>query len=487
VPVKTPRRAIAVSVTALIATAAALFAGGSAAQAYPGPVMVQMGGVVFDLSSPPVANFVQSTPEAAVTGGLDVGLGETLNIVQSDPGWLMVLNNTSGSPLQWNGTINVDANLLVISPAGINLNGTITGGGDVVLSTGTTGLIAVGLFVQLAPLATDGTITVGATGSILAGGLAGFAGNDITISGSVHADGNAVSIVSDDQIEYQRYSGDTLAADGSGFAGGLIQTTATANVTAAGVVHVQASAPSTSLLDGNLASDGQGTVLGSGVPGVVSVIGTSSSNDGQFDALANIDGPVGGQLGAHMFGGASTPFVSGAPFQLLSYGPVVPNVSVALAPFVTLFDDLDIGFGIQCSTLEEPENPESAVVPTYAELFVFGLEYGGVPIAASGEVLPNQAPIVVPGFGTVALNEQVKTVVDGWEILTSTAAHIVTPTDDIRLGVVECAQLAPATAQLAATGADRADAQLGFAGAALLALAGVVLVLSRRRRAQSVT
>jgi LPXTG-motif cell wall-anchored protein len=213
----------------------------------------------------------------------------------------------------------------------------------------------------------------------------------------------------------------------------------------------------------------------------VGVIGTSASNDGQFDAFANRSGPAGGELGAHMFGGDSTPFTSEQPFQFISYGALAPSASVALVPAVTLFEELSAGFLLQCSTLEEPEDPASPTVPTYVDLTVLEIVYDGGVIVPGSEPLPNQAPIVVPGLGTISLNEQVRTVVDGWEIITATALHIVTPTDDIRLGVVECAQ--PAAAQLAATGADRADAQLGLAGGVMLALAGIVLVLGRRRRA----
>jgi LPXTG-motif cell wall-anchored protein len=179
-----------------------------------------------------------------------------------------------------------------------------------------------------------------------------------------------------------------------------------------------------------------------------------------------------------MFGGESTPFTSDTPFQLVSYGEIAPSASVIVVPHITLLEELEVGFYMQCSTLQDPEEAESPTVPSYIDFGLLGAVYDGGAIAPSCEPLPNQAPIIVPGLGTVAINEQVKTVVDGWEILTGTALHIVTPTEDIRLGVVECAQ----PAVLAATGADRADAQLGVAGAVMLALAGIVLVLGRRRR-----
>lgn len=483
--VKPIRRAIALSTAAVLATAGVLLLGATGAQAYPNGIATQAGGVTYNLGSPPVATFTQNAPDSVVTtgmsGSLDIAVGETLNIVQANSSWLMVLNNTTASPIQWNGTINVDANLLVISPAGININGTLTGGGDVILSTGTTNVMSLGPFIPLAPLVTNGGIVVGTTGSVVAGGNLGIAGNDTTIDGSLHADGEAVSIVSDSDVEYNRSAGaTTLFADGSGFAGGLILTSSTASVTSTGLIVVEATAPSTATLDGLLEADGEGAVVGEGIPGVVAVVGAAGSSDGQFDALANGAGPAGGQLGAHFFGGDSTPFLSTFVFQLVSYGTPVPSLSQFALPLGTFFDDLQVAVGMVCTTLEDYADPESATVDPYAIFLFDGAAWDGssfLPPTYDPEI-PNQAPFTVPGLGTVAFNEQSTSIVDGYEVLTATALHVVTATEDVTIGVTECAKPAP---QLAATGAS-VDAAPALMGAVLLSLAGVVLVLRRRRQ-----
>jgi LPXTG-motif cell wall-anchored protein len=164
---------------------------------------------------------------------------------------------------------------------------------------------------------------------------------------------------------------------------------------------------------------------------------------------------------------------------MASAGLTVPAESAAEITNGVFFEGLEASASVQCDALDgdAPALPEASLV-------VDNLVFLGAEVLPGGfdPEVPNQAPIVVPALGSVAVNVQEWSVVDGYQILTTTALRVVSRGSTTEIGVVECGWPDPAgPAGLPATGPDGAAVIVaGGAGGAFILL-GAMLFVRRRR------
>lgn len=474
---KLPQRAAVL--LAVLGVAAGVLFGTSTASAYPAAPATQFGSVTYNFIDPAVATITQSSASAVVLfsadNSLDIAANETLNFVQSVPSQVMIIRYTGASPIEWHGTVTASANLIVTSAAGFIIDGIVTTGVDLVLTTGVAQLDGAGnLNPVFNPTALDGGITVDAAATLTAQHNLGIAGDRVDIDGSLVATDGSISVASTSQANYTAGADGAPLTIGAGLTDGFVDVSSTGSVRGHVVVEVTAQSPSGYALDGVVESDGRGEVLAT-----ASVFGVGGGDTGHVNAFADSNGVGDGTLGAHLFGAAPSPFVASS-VQVSSLGQTVPAGSAAGIMDGIFFEELDASLTLQCVATDDDAPAEPS-----ASMLVGNLAWDGDPVLPGGFDLgvPNQAPLVIPGLGTVAVNVQEWSVVDGYQILTATALRVVSGEVTTDIGVAECGWPNPAAAPagLPATGLDAGQLILALGAGGALIVLGVFLY--RRRSA----
>jgi LPXTG-motif cell wall-anchored protein len=465
------RRALALAAVVTLGSAAALVAGASPAHAYPSGAALQAGAVSFNFADPLVATMTQNSPGAVVLfsadDSLDLAATETLNIVQTDPSMVLQIRYTGESPLEWDGTVTASANLVVTSPAGFVIDGSVFAGGDLMISTGEAPFDPDGPANELvfSPLVGDGPLTIASDADVSAGDQLGIFGHVVTLAGSASAQSSA-TVASTAQATWSRlFENDNLA-----IVGGLEGGSATVDgILTAPSAKVLTPNPSTQAIDGTV----RGTRAGE--PGSASVAMSVNGTATEFGAEA-VTGGAGlfAGLGAHAAMGDPVP----ATFTSVTLGTVgtgaVPDDSAAVLSGLVVDEDLSIDI-IQARCLIDGGFD--------IHVAIGGAEFDGTPILPDGYDLttPNQPAFDLGDGISIAFNVQERAVVGGFELLAMSAVLVTTPEASVAFGVVECGLPAqPEEPGLAATGVAQSSLAPALAGVAMLV--GIVLVVSRRRR-----
>lgn len=239
--VKTSRRAIAAAAVGALAAASTLFLGVSTAHAVVAGFSNPVGTVTIEATVSTIT-LTQDT-DVAVVNFVELlqGPGETLDIVQ-DEGDVLIIRNTGVMPTGFEGTLTADATVIITSPLGIGVVGSLRAEEDLILTTGAiTDADTVLATIPIDPAATDGIIGISPVASLTGGNSVAVIGDYVFHQGSLDALDGYAQLASVDTATYNPNAVPPISAGGPGLAGGGVAMTGSIYVN--GVAFVLAPSP----------------------------------------------------------------------------------------------------------------------------------------------------------------------------------------------------------------------------------------------------
>lgn len=470
------RRASALSAVVLLALASVLAVGAGAASAQPGTITV-ISGTVAQSTSGSTLTLTQSTDVAIISTNIsaDVAAGETLRIVQPSATSVLVIRDLGSGPSTFAGTIVSTGSVVLINPLGLSFAATadVQVGGDLLVTSGdaTDAQFIGGGVVDFTLTDAGGPIEIAAGASVVSQGTL------LLLSPSVS---NAGTTGSTDSryyaIAYEQTTWDPHNRNSWSFSNPLFGASYSFTGTQLGVIGITILGYGPSTLSGDTVVTAQ--LLYDGYYADARIGGDPIDSPTGFRVMAV--GPDGDETssGARaLLGDPVHVSMTGVNVTVGGTGAVPNFASVRVQEF-----ELLDRFAADYLTTWCQVGETSGAIEPYFEIQVPTIDGADFLPADFDASIPNQAPLTVPGFGTVTLNQQVASQLDGYDVVTTTAVHIVTEEgDDVRLGETTCGipqAVTPAGPQLAATGGEL---PVGAFGAAIIAvLAGLALVARRR-------